>query len=60
MKTKQKTDEKIKKILRTVGDIEPGSVLHIAVEHDEDCPALKTHNMIDCTCEPDIKRMKQN
>ena len=52
---KRKTDEKIKKILEAVGQIKPGSVVHIAVEHDEGCPALKTHKLTDCTCDPDIK-----
>ena len=54
----KKLDEKIEKILKAAGRIEPGSVLHVAVEHDEGCPALKTHNLNDCTCRPDIKKMK--
>lgn len=39
----KKLDEKIEKILKVAGRIEPGSVLHVAVEHDEGCPALQDH-----------------
>jgi hypothetical protein len=54
---KRKIDKKIQKIMEAVEDIETGAVIHIAVEHDEGCPALKTHKLTDCNCEPEIKKM---
>jgi hypothetical protein len=51
--------DKIKKILKAAGHIEPGSVLHVTVEHDDDCPALKTQRLSDCVCNPDIQEMKR-
>ena len=54
----KKLDEKLEKILKAAGRIKPGSVLHVAVKHDDGCPALKTHNLADCTCKPDIEKMK--
>ncbi len=35
----------------------PGQVLHVSVRHDQGCPALRTHNLRDCTCTPVIDRM---
>ena len=55
---KKKFEKKLKKILKAAPRSEPGSVLHIAVEHAAGCPALKTHNLADCTCKPNIKKMK--
>jgi hypothetical protein len=50
-------NEKIQKIIEAAGDIKPG-VKHISVKHDDCCPAIKTKNLLDCTCDPDIKKMK--
>jgi hypothetical protein len=33
----------------------PG-VFQIEMQHDNDCPALKSHRMLDCTCSPIIRR----
>ena len=52
-------DNKILEILKQVGVPEPG-VHHLAILHDDDCPALKTQNLKDCNCEPEIKRMSSN
>lgn len=32
----------------------PG-VYRLSVAHDDDCPALQTQKLIDCTCEPEIR-----
>lgn len=54
---KQNLDKKIEKILAAVGKVKPGSVVHVSVEHDDGCRALKTQRLSDCTCKPDIERM---
>lgn len=54
-----KLDEKISEILKQVGVPEPG-VYHLAIFHDDDCPALKTQRLTDCNCKPDIRKMEGN
>jgi len=49
--------KKIQKLIEAAGELKPG-IAHIEVKHDDDCPALKTQNMADCTCDPDFKLMK--
>ena len=49
--------EKIERILDVVGETEAGAKIHIRVEHDDDCVALKTKRLSDCTCLPDIERL---
>ncbi len=43
--------EKIKMIIEAAGELKPG-VVHIEVKHDDDCPAIKTNRLADCTCDP--------
>ena len=50
-------DNKILEILKQVGIPEPG-VHHLAILHDENCPALKSQRLADCNCVPDIRKMK--
>jgi len=40
--------------IKTAGELKPG-VTHIEVKHDDGCPALNTHSLADCTCNPDFK-----
>lgn len=51
-------EEKMREILKAVGIILPGTVTHISVKHDDDCPTLRTGNFTDCTCSPVIKKMQ--
>ncbi len=52
---KNNSEKHIDRMLEIIGN-KPG-VFHIQMQHDDDCPALKSHRMIDCRCEPDIKLM---
>jgi hypothetical protein len=45
--------DKIQKMIARTGDFKPG-VQHIEVKHDDGCPALNTHSLADCTCNPDF------
>jgi hypothetical protein len=54
---KEDITEKLKLIIDAAGRIKTGSVTHINVQHDDNCPTLRTGNFKDCTCTPDIKRM---
>lgn len=54
---KENLTEKINRVIGASGRIEPGTVTHISVEHEEGCPAIKTQRMEDCTCNPTIRRM---
>jgi hypothetical protein len=47
--------EKIIEALIKVGGETPGKVNDVYMSHDDGCPALKTNNIVDCTCDPDIK-----
>jgi len=49
-------NEKIQKIIEAAGD----GVKHISVKHDDGCPAIKTKNLLDCTCDPDIESIAVN
>lgn len=33
-------------------------VIHVEILHDADCPALLTGRMKDCTCSPEIRKMR--
>ena len=50
--------EKIHRLIQAAGNLEPGTVTHIEVKHDDGCPAIKTQNLVDCTCNPDFKLMR--
>jgi hypothetical protein len=39
-------------------NFEKGKVFTLKVEHDEGCPSLKTHSMLDCKCNPDFSHKK--
>lgn len=47
-------EEKIQKLVAAAGEIKPG-VVHIEVKHDDGCPAIQTHSLTDCICNPDFK-----
>lgn len=49
-------EEKINKIVDTFKEAEPGSVAHVIIKHDLNCPAISTQNLTDCTCEPEIQK----
>jgi hypothetical protein len=49
--------EKLRRVIEASAG--PGTVTHISCLHDDDCPALVTHNLVDCTCHPIIERMGQ-
>jgi hypothetical protein len=49
--------EKIQMLIAAAGELKPG-VAHIEVKHDDDCPAIKTQKLVDCTCDPDFIMMK--
>jgi hypothetical protein len=53
---KMKLQEQVDKILKLTGS-KPG-LFHVEILHDDWCPALKTQRLIDCTCNPIIRRMK--
>ena len=46
--------EKILRLIQVAGELKPG-VAHIEVKHDDDCPAIKTQSLADCTCYPVFK-----
>ena len=54
--TPDKLQQSIDRMLEIIGN-KPG-VFHIEMLHDDGCPALRTHRMIDCTCSPIIRRMR--
>ena len=57
-KIKPNLDEKIiDEILHVVGPVKPGDIVHVSINHDDDCPALKTNRLSDCTCSPDVERL---
>jgi hypothetical protein len=47
-------DEKIKKMMLAAGRFEPG-IKEVEIRHDDGCPAIKTQNLRDCTCDPDFE-----
>ena len=47
--------KKFDAILKLAESAEPGSIIHVDVKHDPGCPALVTHNLLDCTCDPVIR-----
>jgi hypothetical protein len=53
-------DKKLERIIEAAGEFEPDVVVHIKIAHDPGCPAIKTHRLTDCTCDPNIERIKQN
>jgi len=51
--------KKIDRIIQAIGRIEPGTVRHVSIKHDDDCPALITQRLTDCTCNPDVERLDE-
>ena len=49
--------EKLDAVVKAAEALNPGSMIHVEVQHDPDCPALRTHNLSDCCCIPIIKRI---
>jgi hypothetical protein len=54
---KMTLQEKVDKII-ACSIIAPGKINHISVQHDPGCPALRTQNIQDCTCDPDVMIME--
>jgi hypothetical protein len=52
--------ERILEVLEATGQLKPGEVLHVNIQHDTGCPALLTQCLSDCICEPDIKVMNHD
>ena len=50
--------EKLERIIQAIGEFKPGDVIHVSVRHDDDCSSLKTDSLADCTCKPDVERIK--
>jgi hypothetical protein len=53
--SKKPKESYIEKIIKA-GLLKPGSVTHVTVYHDDNCPGLKPNGI--CTCNPDIKNGK--
>ncbi|MBW2631258.1 MAG: hypothetical protein JRC90_05770 [Deltaproteobacteria bacterium] len=53
----RKTKQRLKEAIEAAGELKPGTVTHVIVKHDPDCPALLTHRMRDCTCKPIIEKV---
>jgi hypothetical protein len=49
------TKIKIKKLIKKAGHTKPGSIIHINVNHDNGCRAIRTQRFEDCTCNPIIE-----
>ena len=52
--------EKINKIVGAFKDVTPGSIIHVTIKHDADCPAIRTKSLSDCRCEPEIITTGEN
>ena len=54
--------EKINRVMAAMSSrsLIPGTVTHVSVKHDPGCPALRTENLQDCTCEPDVETMRRD
>jgi hypothetical protein len=50
-------EEQIDKILKIMGG---RTGVHVQMLHDDNCPALRTHRMIDCTCTPEIRKKRMD
>jgi hypothetical protein len=53
-------EQKLEKILQVCAGIKPGDIVHVSIEHDDRCPALLTHNLADCTCKPNIRKVRMS
>ncbi len=53
-------EEKINKIIDAFKDVKPSAVTHVSIKHDADCPAIKTQNLSDCNCDPEIQKGEQS
>jgi hypothetical protein len=52
--------KKISEMIEVSGTIKPGTVTHVLIRHEANCPAIKTERIADCICNPLIKRMSKN
>jgi hypothetical protein len=50
----QDLSTKIKKILKAIDPVTPGSILHVNVQHEDGCPAIKSERLTDCTCKDPV------
>lgn len=46
---------KWQRIFEVAKNLPSGSIADVDVLHDDDCPAIRTGRMGDCTCQPEIK-----
>ncbi|PKN68434.1 MAG: hypothetical protein CVU54_14690 [Deltaproteobacteria bacterium HGW-Deltaproteobacteria-12] len=53
-------ENKIQKLISSFKGIEPGKILNVIIKHDNGCPALRSHNLSDCTCNPEIITKGEN
>lgn len=53
---KMNLEEKLKQIIKASGELKPG-LIHLVIEHDDDCPALRSHCLADCTCKMKFQKV---
>jgi hypothetical protein len=53
-------EKKLNKVIEAFKDAKPGSVTHVFIKHDLNCPALRTQNLNDCNCDPEINKGNDN
>lgn len=53
-------ERKLNKVIDTFKDAKPGEVIHVSIKHDLTCPAIKTQNLNDCNCDPEINKGNDN
>lgn len=46
------------RVRRATRNVKPGDVVHVEVQHDDGCPAIKTGRLRDCICHPEVKVVK--
>jgi len=54
---KKATKKKIEAAIEVAGKLKPGTVTHVIIKHDPDCPAFYTHKLEDCRCKPVIEKV---
>ena len=52
--------QRIEEAIEAAGELQPGTVAHVIVKHDADCPALLTNRMKDCRCKPVIEKVTKH
>lgn len=57
-KSKMTFEEKLQLLAEAAGKAKPG-ICHVEIRHENNCPALKTLCLSDCTCSPDVEVLKE-